>query len=142
MRISTSHRRQAAGVALVVGVLLAAGCGATVPQSESSSAQAQELAGQLNQALKQEGLSAPSTGTATALYGEDGGVSCVNVGEAEQRDGLVLFGHAGQLTYGRRVTMDPSVLAYDRAVIETYCPNELASYKDAVAGLDTEPTIP
>ena len=43
---------------------------------------------------------------------------------------------------GRRVIMDPKILAYEKAVITTYCPDKLAAYESVVSGLKTAPTIP
>lgn len=129
---------RAAGLAVAVGVGLSA-CSAAGSASDSDSNQARELAGQLNDNLAEAGLPALDTSTATTLYGTDGGVSCENSGDLQQQLGLSQFGNnSGNL---RRVVMDPSIIAYDRAVIETYCPNELSSFQDLVDELDTAETI-
>jgi hypothetical protein len=124
-------------VAVLVAVLLA-GCGPT-SESESSSSEAEKLAKQLQSTLKSEDLPVPSTDVLTSLYGDDGGVSCENVDGRAHRAGLDSFGAPA---IGRRVVMDPKVLAYDRAVISTYCPEELDAFEDAVQDLELEETIP
>jgi hypothetical protein len=118
---------------------LLAACGTPVSESEQTSAKAESLAASLQSELEAQSLNVPDAETLTALYGEDGGWSCVVVGDREQTEGLALFGSP---TYGRYAVMDPSVLAYDEAVIKTYCPESLEAFEDATADLTTETTIP
>jgi hypothetical protein len=125
-------------VVMLVVALVLAGCGPT-RESESSSKKAEQLASQLQAALEKAGLPVPSTDVLTALYGDDGGISCENVDDREHRTGLASF---GAYAIGRRVVLDPKVVDYDRAVISTYCPDELDAYNDAVEDLKLESTIP
>ena len=130
---------RSAALAAATGLALSA-CTAAGSGSNADSDRARQLADQLNENLTHAGLPTLDTETATTLYGTDGGVSCENVGELQQRLSLSQFGNnSGNL---RRVVLDPSLLDYDRAVIETYCPDEIGSFLDEVEGLDTEQTIP
>ena len=126
-------------VLLLTAAVVLAGCGGTTPRSESSDPQAQQLAQQLNQALAAAGLPAQPAEIATVLYGVDGGVSCLNVGNREHVAGLSGF---GSNAIGRRGVMDPKVLAYDAAVITTYCPDKLATFQDLTQSLMTAATVP
>jgi hypothetical protein len=108
-----------------------AGCSAaTVPADTARSVEAQQLATRLQATLAAEGLRQPSAGVLTALYGTDGGVSCGNAGDLAHVDGLALFGNP---SHARRVPVDPKVIAYDEAVIGTYCPARLAAFQKTVA---------
>ena len=127
-----------AALTVAVGVGLSA-CTAAGAGSDSDSDQAKELASTLNENLAAAGLPALDTSTATTLYGTDGGVSCENVGELQQELGLSQFGNnSGNL---RRVVLDPSIVAYDLAVIETYCPDKIGDLQDVIDELETEETI-
>ena len=133
--MSRTHLLRPATAILGVALLLA-GCSAgTTSTDEADSAKAQELATQLQTALGAAGLPQPSTEVLTTLYGEDGGVSCQNVGDLLQTDGLALFGNP---SHARRVPVDPKVIAYDTAVISTYCPDLLPAFQAKV----TEQTTP
>lgn len=128
-----------AALALAAGLALSA-CTAAGSASDPGSDRAEQLADELNDHLAEAGLPTLDTETASTLYGTDGGVSCENVGELQQELSLSQFGNnSGNL---RRVVLDPSLVAYDRAVIQTYCPDKLASFQDVIDKLDTEETIP
>ena len=130
---------RAVGLAAAAGLALSA-CNAAGTASDPDSAQARELADQLNENLTAAGLPQLDTSTARALYGTDGGVSCENVGELQHQLSLAQFGNnSGNL---RRVVLDPSLVAYDLAVIETYCPDELDAFHDELDDLDTDKTVP
>ena len=130
---------RSAGLALAAGLALSA-CTAAGAGSDRDSARATELADQLNQNLADAGLPSLDTETATTLYGTDGGVACENVGELQFDLSLAQFGNnSGNL---RRVVMDPSLFDFDQAVIETYCPDKVDEFRQAVDELDTEETIP
>lgn len=60
----------------------------------------------------------PPTNVLTVLYGADGGIACINAGQSEHSNGLWLFGN---VHLGRRVVVDPKVIAYDEAVIARPC---------------------
>ena len=126
---------------VVAAAVALSGCGQPVSSADTGSQQAQEKAAELRTALESAGLTPPSVGVITALYGVDGGWSCVAVNNRDMHQGFALFGSAGS-GLGRRVVMDPSVIAYDRAVIATYCPGESEAFADYVEGLRTESTRP
>lgn len=131
--------RRTVGLAVAASLALSA-CTAAGTASDPDSDQAQQLADQLNERLASAGLPELDTATATALYGTDGGVSCENVGELQHHLSLAQFGNnSGNL---RRVVLDPSLIAYDLAVIETYCPDEVDAFHELLDELDTEETIP
>lgn len=137
----TNGTRVVAGAVLAGAVVVLSGCAAagSTPTDEVTSSTSQQLAAELNTALAQAGLPAVPEGTAQTLYGEDGGISCANVGELQQVLALSQFGNnSGNL---RRVYLDPRVVAYDGAVISTYCPDALDAFTELVDGLDTQQTI-
>jgi len=110
-----------------------------VSTDEADSDQAQQLAQQLATAVSDAGYSPPPEGTITALYGEDGGVSCAQAGGLGQILGLAGFGNP---SYGGRRILDPKVKAYDEAVINTYCPDKLEDYQEILGETKTEQSIP
>ncbi len=126
--------------AATLGIILA-GCSAgTVPPDTAKSAEAQRLATTLQSALATAGLPQPDVSVLTVLYGTDGSVSCANAGDTTHVDGLALFGSP---SHGRRVPLDPKVVAYDEAVILTYCPDKLPAFQKTVADQTTPvQTIP
>ena len=125
---------------VMLAALLLSGCAASTTRAEvAKSPQAQQLAQQLNATLTQQGLKAPSSQVLAVLYGTTGGVSCINAGNLEHGRGLVLFGSPA---IGRRVFADPKLLAYDEAVVSTYCPDKLAEFQNYVNGLTTANTVP
>ncbi len=130
---------RSAVLAAAVGLGLSA-CTAAGSASDSGSDRAQQLAEQLNENLARADLPALDTSTATSLYGTDGGVSCENAGELQHQLSLSQFGNnSGNL---RRVVLDPSLVAYDLAVIETYCPDRVDAFRDLIDEIETEETIP
>ena len=131
-------RRLLAAAALGIVV---AGCSAgTVPPDTAKSAEAQQLATKLQAALAAAGLPQSDVTVLAVLYGTDGSVSCANAGDTTHVDGLVLFGNP---SHGRRVPLDPTVVAYDEAVITTYCPDKLDAFRKTVADQTTPvQTIP
>lgn len=121
--------------------LLLSGCaGATIASSVATSDSAKGKAVALNAELASAGLPSIPAGTAGALYGIDGGISCLNVAETQHRLGLAQFGNASGNV--RRIIIDPTLIEYDRAVITTYCPQNLEGFEAEVAGLTTATTIP
>lgn len=127
------------GLAVAVGVGLSA-CTPAGSASDAGSDQAEELSGTLNEHLAAAGLPALDMATATTLYGTDGGVSCTNVGELQQELGLAQFGSGSGKP--RRIVLDPSIVAYDLAVIETYCRDKIGAFQDMTDELQTAETIP
>ncbi len=129
---------RSAVLAVAVGLGLSA-CSAA-GNADSDSDRARELADQLDENLAAAGLPTLDTETAVTLYGTDGGVSCENAGELQQDLALSQFGN--NALHLRRVVLDPSLLDYDLAVLQTYCPDDVDAFQDAVEDLDTEETIP
>ncbi len=127
-------------VGLVVAGVALCGCTAAGTASDPDSAKAEDLAEQLNERLAAVDLPEVDPSTATALYGTDGGVSCKNVAGLQQQLAFSQFGTNAR--HQPRLALDPSLVAYDLAVVKTYCPDKLDSLIDAIEKLDTEDTIP
>ena len=131
--------RRAAGLAVLVCLGLG-GCSAAGTAARDDEARAETLAEQLGQHLTEARLPALDTSTAVTLYGTDGGVSCENAGELQHELSLAQFGNNSHHLW--RVVMDPELVAYDLAVVETYCPDKLDAFRKVIEGLGTEETIP
>ncbi|MCD9197970.1 hypothetical protein [Aeromicrobium wangtongii] len=126
-------------VAAALGIGLSA-CTPAGTASDPGSARAERLADELNAKLARLELPPVDQETATALYGTDGGVSCKNVDELQHKLSLSQFG-SNSLNL-RRVRLDPSVVAYDIAVVATYCPDKAGSLRNVLGELETDDTIP
>ncbi|MCL3819309.1 hypothetical protein [Aeromicrobium wangtongii] len=126
-------------VAAALGIGLSA-CTPAGTASDPGSARAERLADELNAKLARLELPPVDQETATALYGTDGGVSCKNVDELQHNLSLSQFGN-NSLNL-RRVRLDPSVVAYDIAVVATYCPDKAGSLRNVLGELETDDTIP
>lgn len=122
--------------ALLVLALALGGCtaAATVTQDEANSPEAQQLAQQLNTTLAASGLNAPPVAILAALYGVDGGASCAAL---QDGGGQAILGMTfnGDASGRRRAGVSQEVLAYDQAVVQTYCPAQLATFQGIVAQL-------
>jgi len=125
--------------ALLVGLGLAA-CTPAGSASGPDDDQAVALADELNANLAVLDQPPVDTEIATALYGTDGGISCENVAGLQQEIGLSQFGNSS--LHLRRVVLDPSLVAYDLAVVETYCPEKLGDLADVLRELETAETVP
>jgi hypothetical protein len=129
------------GVIIIIAVISAivgSPAGST-SKSEADSAQARQLARQLNTALNSAGLPVVSTSTATRLFGTDGGISCKSAGHLANTLGFSQLGNAS--LNQRRIPLNPSVIAFDKAVISTYCPDRLAAYESKVNSITQAQTI-
>ncbi|CAB4878556.1 MAG: hypothetical protein F2793_05505 [Actinobacteria bacterium] len=131
----------ASGLALAI---LVTGCGPTTPEEASSDAaiaSAQALQGTL-EALQATGVNVPvpAIETLTVLYGQDGGIACINA-ESAFITGFNA-GHFGSASGRRPGMLDPAAVAYDVAVLSTYCPQTLENYKATVEGWATGGTLP
>lgn len=145
--MTTSPRARsaaAAGSALALLALVLTGCGPTSADEATSPAarqSAQSLQAQL-QRLSATGVNVavPDLDTLVVLYGEDGGITCINAESPFQ----IAFniGHFGSASGRRAVIVDPSLMAYDKAVITTYCPESLAQYQSVVDGWSSAKTLP
>jgi hypothetical protein len=122
----------------IIAVIVGSPAGST-SSNEANSAQAKQKAAQLNSALVKAGLPAVSSITVTRLYGTDGGISCQSAGHLQDELGLNSYGNAS--LNQRRIALDPSVVAYDRTVIATYCPNRLPAYDEKIKKVTQAKTI-
>jgi len=142
--MSTSNARRAPWARTIAATaslaLLVVACSpGGVSTDQADSEQAQQLAQQFASAVSDAGYSPPPEGTITALYGENGGVSCAQAGGLGQVLGLAGFANP---SYGGRRVLDPQVKAYDEAVISTYCPDKMEDYQEILGKTRTEQTIP
>lgn len=128
-------------VLMIVALLLAVlscGCQST-PAKDPDSPEALRKAEQLQEKLRRKGLPAPHTDTLVQLYGTDGGVAVMYAdSDFQTYYNLIHLGNTGR----RPVYLDPTVIAYDEAVLEVYAPENLPAYRDAVEEWRTEETIP
>ncbi len=150
MRTSITSRRsagRAAVNALVPVIAMAAlltGCGPTTPEEAASTesvALAEALRSQLL-VLEPSGVNVPvpAIETLTVLYGADGGIACINA-ESAFITGFNA-GHFGSPSGRRSGVLDPAAIAYDAAVLSTYCPESLERYQAAVEGWASDRTLP
>jgi amino acid transporter len=140
--VSTEEETPSAGNAeggmAIILVLLMCGCQGS-PAKDPGSSEALRKAELLQEKLEQEGLPVPHIDTITALYGTNGGIAGIYAGSDFQTYyNLVHFGNTGH----RPTYLDPKVVAYDEAVLEVYCPEKLAHYRDIVEEWKTEELIP
>ena len=109
------------------------------PAEDPDSPEALSKAQQLQEKLEEAGLAVPDTDTLVKLYGTNGGVICMYAeSDFQTYYNLVHFGNTGR----RPNYLDPSVIAYDMAVIEVYCPEKLDAYREAVEDWETEQVLP
>lgn len=119
----------------LLAVLALGGCAAaTVQTEEANSPEAQQLAQQLSDTLTAMGVTPPATAILAALYGTDGGVSCVALQDGGTQAILGLT-YNGDTSGRRRASVSDEVLAFDQAVVQTYCPAQLQTFQDMVTSL-------
>ena len=142
--VSRSSRALRIAAAVAATALLLSGCGPTsAEEAASPAATASALALQSElQALADTGVNipVPDATTLTVLYGEDGGMACVNASSER----LVTFNvvHFGSASGRRPGIVDPAAIAYDEAVLKTYCPDALPTYQAAIKGWTSASTLP
>ena len=125
------HRSRAlvAGALTVALALGATGCG-----SEEGTKAERQKAEQLQAAVKPLGSDADiDIDTAVSLYGDDGGKVCALAEDpgAMEREGLLAHPRFAL----RKTNVDPDAVAYTKAVIEVYCPDQLANVEEYIEGL-------
>lgn len=107
-----------------------------------STAQAQEKADELIEAMTAAGANAPSQDQVVRVLGEDGGAICEDPGSALKQatlNSLLVNGATGP---GQRpIIADERVLKFELLVIEVYCPDELEDFREAVEDLKFEDVI-
>ncbi|MET7136218.1 hypothetical protein MT994_19135 [Cellulosimicrobium sp. MI9406] len=122
-------------VALVVVALVARG-------SQETTTEAEQKADQLLVAFAAAGVPTPDVEQVVRVLGDDGGATCEDPGGALSRATLL-----GQLVNGaagpgiRPVVADNRVVRGQLLVIEIYCPDELAGFRDLVDGLHLDDTV-
>ena len=136
-----STRRQRSWVYIVACVVLVViGLWAVLSFSTArQTLRAQEKADELVQVLKDAGSTAPpAPETIARVLGDDGGAVCANPNQALSRAtlyGLLTNGSGGPGT--RPVIVDNKVLRGQLAIIQVYCPDELAEFQQFVDSLQT-----
>lgn len=103
---------------------------------------AQQKATQLSQKLEAAGLRVPNKDILIRSLGTDGGAVCDNpasaLGKATLHDQLT----NGAAFVGRRpVIIDRRIVQSEALILETYCPEKLAEYRDKIDDLKTDDTI-
>jgi hypothetical protein len=129
-RRPSSQARRILAVGLALVVFLAA-C-----SDASDDPDAVAKADQLVAALQASGATIPAD-SAVALFRTDGGHLCVGATRAEDFVDTVLVSHRFALRKKKVSTTD---VAFDRAVISVYCPDELPAFDAFVNGLTTGET--
>jgi hypothetical protein len=136
-----NHRRLhwiVGSIAVVLAVV-----GVFTYNSHKADRQARDKAAQLTQKLQAAGLRAPANqNLITRTLGTDGGAVC--------DDPLSALGKANlfaQLTNGasfvgqRPIIADGRVLEGEALILQVYCPDKYAKYKDKIEQLKTDNTI-
>lgn len=126
------HRRPAAAVLLAAALVLGLGACGSDEGTKAERTKAEELQAK----LKPLGLDDDGdleTSTLISLYGDDGGKTCAIAEDpgAMAREGL--FAHP-RFTL-RKTEVDPDAIAYTKAVISVYCPEQLGNVEDYIEGL-------
>jgi hypothetical protein len=114
-----------AAALLAVAVLV--GCGS----QEIKSSQEQK-AQQLQAKLQPLGMDVP-TGVLVSLYQDDGGYLCAAAAGPGDFEHVALAGHRFAL---RKLHVDPNDIAYVRAVIGVYCPDQTKRVDHYLSGLE------
>lgn len=126
-------RRRGAAVllaALLGFVVVGLGACGSEEGTSAEQAKATELQAKLAAAGIDDEL---ETSTLVSLYGTDGGKVCAIAEDpaAMEREGLVAHPRFAL----RKTEVDPDAVAYAKAVIEVYCPDQLANVEDYIEGL-------
>jgi len=126
-----SHRHRRRGVLAGALVLLLA-AGAAGCSSEDATAAETTKAAALQAKLEPLGIDV-ETETIITLYGDDGGKVCEIASDpaAMEREGLLAHPRFAL----RKLHVTTEAVAYTKAVIEVYCPDELGAVTDYIDGL-------
>lgn len=128
-RPPNERRRPPLGaVALVAALAAATVLGACSAEDGTSAEQAK--ADQLRSALDEAGLDPVERNDIVSLYGTDGGKVCALAEDpgAMAREGLLAHPRFAL----RKTEVDPDAVAYVTAVVEVYCPDQLAEVEDHI----------
>jgi glutamate:GABA antiporter len=122
-------------VLLVIGLINYSG--------EKKTAEAEQKAQELTQKFAQAGLPVPQNqDIIVKSLGHDGGAVCDNpanaLGKAVQND---LLTNGADFVGKRPVIVDRRILVGEALILDTYCPEKLAAYRDRIDELKTDNTI-
>jgi hypothetical protein len=110
--------------------------------SNKATAEAQDKAQQLTQALQGAGLRAPDQDILVRSLGNDGGAVCDNPGSALGRAALLDLMVNGASQVGRRpVIVDRRLIQGELLILQTYCPDNLQAFRDKFEDLKFDATI-
>ena len=126
------------GVALVLCVI-----GLVTYSAKKENQQAQAKAQELTQKLEAAGLRTPvDEKVFVRTLGDDGGAVCDNPGESYGKALLHEQLTNGADFVGRRpVIVDRDILRGVALILDTYCPDQLQHYQDAINDLKTDDTV-
>jgi hypothetical protein len=111
--------------------------------SGSDSREAQRKAQELTQRFEEAGLRVPqSQDILTRSLGTDGGAVCANPLNALGTATLLSSLTNGASFVGQRpVIVDRRILQGELLILDTYCPDKLAPYKDRIEQLKTDDVL-
>jgi hypothetical protein len=111
--------------------------------SGSDSREAQRKAQELTQRFEEAGLRVPqSQDILTRSLGTDGGAVCDNPLNALGKATLLSSLTNGASFVGQRpVIVDRRILQGELLILDTYCPDKLAPYKDRIEQLKTDDVL-
>lgn len=128
------HRPKATSRLLAAGLALAVVLSGCSDASDDPDASAK--ADQLVSALEASGVTMPKD-SAIALFGTEGGHLCVGATRGEDFVDTALVSHRFAL---RKTKVSTADVAFDRAVITVYCPDELPAFDAFIDVLATGAT--
>lgn len=129
------------GAAAVVIILLVVGLVSWNAEKSTTAARAKSQ--ELSQRLRAAGLFVPvDERTITRTLGTDGGAVCANPASALGKATLDDMITNGASFVGRRpVIIDRRALLGELLILQTYCPEKLAAYRDKLDALKLDSTI-
>jgi Tfp pilus assembly protein FimT len=135
----TGRERNVTYIVVAVVVVALMVIGLFTYSSAKSTKQAQEKADQLIAAIEGAGATAPSKDQIVRVLGDDGGATCANPNESLNRAILLAALANGASGPGARpVIADSRVVRGQLLIIQVYCPDELADFKQFVDNLKTD----
>lgn len=129
--------------AIGIGLLVLVVIGLITFNGQKSDQQAQQKAQELTQKFQAAGLPVPSDQeTITRQLGDDGGYVCYNPGSALGRGLLYSQIVNGASFVGQRpVIGPPEIIKGELLILQTYCPDKVAEWRDRVGDLKTDDTV-
>lgn len=135
----SSTRRERSVLYIVVSIVLVilAVWAAIAFSSARESQRAEEKADELIQTLEEAGATAPDRDIIIRVLGDDGGATCADPNNALSRATLYAMLANGSGGPGSRpVIVNPAILRGQLAIIQVYCPDELAEFQEFIDSLD------